>query len=244
MNDTGIVRQPHAALDLTSRWLKARKIERLLPFVSGPKPLRLLEVGTGSGGISHYFATGTSGRYQVDSVDVADNRRNSEGYRFTLVTSTALPFPDMSMDVVISNHVIEHVGGSPEQAHHLAEMHRVMRIGGVAYLAVPNRWMLVEPHYRLAFLSWWPEKWRSVWLRIWNKGTHYDCKPLSRRELEQKLRVVGFCYEQIHGKAVEALLDVERPGSFSRALVGWIPAFTWKALSGVFPTLIYQLKRQ
>lgn len=243
MKENGCVRQPHAALDLSTRWLKARKIERLLPPVQGSKPLRLLEVGAGSGGISHYFATGTSGRYEVEAVDVADNRQSTEGYGFTLVTGTRLPFPDMSMDVVISNHVIEHVGNRAEQASHLAEIHRVLSVGGVAYLAAPNRWMLVEPHYRLIFLSWWPEAWRSSWLRLWRKGTYYDCNPLSRRQMEYQLRVAGFHYEQLHGEAVAALLDIENSNSFSMNLIRRIPLRAWGVLGSIFPTLIYRLKR-
>ena len=35
---------------------------------------------------------------------------------------------------------------------HLREIRRVLRRDGLAYLAVPNRWALVEPHYRLALL--------------------------------------------------------------------------------------------
>src|SRR3546814_9833619 len=73
-------------------------------------------------------------------------------------SSDLLPFADDSFDVVLSNHVIEHVGEQPEQLAHLSELRRVLTPGGIGYLAVPNRWMLVEPHYRLAFLSWWPHR--------------------------------------------------------------------------------------
>jgi 2-polyprenyl-3-methyl-5-hydroxy-6-metoxy-1,4-benzoquinol methylase len=52
-------------------------------------------------------------------VDVNDERIITSGYAFTQVTGTLLPFPDTSFDVVISNHVIEHVGEPPEQLAHL-----------------------------------------------------------------------------------------------------------------------------
>lgn len=57
MNTAAIQRQPHAVLDLPSRDWKAMKIERLLDLAKRPQPMRLLGVGTGSGGIAHYFAT-------------------------------------------------------------------------------------------------------------------------------------------------------------------------------------------
>ena len=43
------VRQPHAVLDLPSRGWKAEKIARLLNLAARAQPLRLLEIGTGSG---------------------------------------------------------------------------------------------------------------------------------------------------------------------------------------------------
>jgi SAM-dependent methyltransferase len=41
----------------------------------------------------------------------------------------------------------------------LDEVWRVLKPGGLAYLACPNRYSLVEPHYRLPFLSWFPVRW-------------------------------------------------------------------------------------
>ena len=133
-------RQPHAVLDLASRRLKAVKIERLLDLSARQQPMRMLEIGTGSGGIAHYFATHPDMRIEVDAVDVVDSRLIQENYRFELVSGTALPFPDQSFDVVLTNHVIEHVGDQSAQLAHLHEIRRVLRSEGVGYLAVPNRW--------------------------------------------------------------------------------------------------------
>ncbi len=168
--DTSVVRQPHAVLDLPSRRFKGLKIERLLDLANRPQPIRMLEVGTGSGGIAHYFGTHPQLHCEVDAVDVHDNRLVSEGYRYHQVQDTQLPFADESFDVVLTNHVIEHVGDEQAQRAHLAELRRVLRPDGVGYLAVPNRWMLVEPHYRLAFLSWLPHAWRTPYLRAMGKG--------------------------------------------------------------------------
>jgi ubiquinone/menaquinone biosynthesis C-methylase UbiE len=139
------VRQPHAVLDISSRRLKALKIERLLQLTRSDAPLRMLEVGTGSGAIAHYFGTHESLHFEVDAVDVVDNRLVTDGYRYHHVESTRLPFADAVFDVVLSNHVIEHVGDVKSQGAHLAELRRVLKPGGHGYLAVPNRWMLLEP---------------------------------------------------------------------------------------------------
>jgi SAM-dependent methyltransferase len=46
----------------------------------------------------------------------------------------AIDLPDDSVDVVLSSHVLEHV---PQTATALAELHRIIRPGGVLYLQVP-----------------------------------------------------------------------------------------------------------
>jgi len=153
MSTHTLLRQPHAVLDLPSRNWKAMKIERLLDLASRHQPIRMLEIGTGSGGIAHYFCMHSQLRCDVTAVDVHDNRQVQDGYTFQRVRGVELPFDDASFDVVITNHVIEHVGDAAAQHQHLTEIHRVMKQDGIGYLAVPNRWMLTEPHYKLKFLS-------------------------------------------------------------------------------------------
>lgn len=237
-------RRPHAALDLSGRYRKGRKIERLFALPTSDAPCRLLEIGAGAGGISAYFANHPSGRFEVDAVDVVDNRQVVDGYQFTIVQDAVLPFDDESFDLVISNHVIEHVGNDAEQARHLSELRRVMRPQAIGYLAMPSRWMLVEPHYRLALLSWWPEAWRSSWLRLWRKGDEYDCRPLSCSALERHLTAAGFRFEQLHAEALRATFEIELPDSrLWKYVLRHIPESFWRLLRRAFPTFIYRLCR-
>lgn len=234
-------RRPHAVLDLQSRRSKALKIEMLLDLAGRSGRLRLLEVGTGSGGIAHYFGTHPSLLCEVDAVDVCDNRLLSDGYRFRLVEGTDLPFADGQFDVVLTNHVIEHVGDENAQRRHLAEVRRVMRAGAVGYLAVPNRWMLVEPHYRLAFLSWLPRTWRSPYLRAMRKGNFYDCEPLQMKQLERLLDDAGFVHANLCIEALRATLEIERPLSPATKLLRRIPDAAIAPFRRIIPTLIYRL---
>lgn len=240
---TSTTRQPHAVLDLPSRRLKGLKIERLLDLASRPQPIRMLEVGTGSGGIAHYFGTHEHLRCDVDAVDIHDNRLVTEGYRYHQVHGTQLPFADQSFDVVLSNHVIEHVGDQQAQRAHLAELYRVMRADGLGYLAVPNRWMLVEPHYRLAFLSWWPHAWRTPYLRMMRRGDVYDCEPLQMLQLERMLGAAGFCCRNLCIEAWRATLEIEQAHSFVAKVLSAIPDAMLAPLKRIIPTLIYRFER-
>ncbi len=237
------IRQPHAVLDLPSRQLKAIKIERLLGLNAFMGNIRLLEIGVGSGGISHYFGTHASERYEVNAVDVVDSRVVNKGYTFTQVNGTELPFTSDYFDVVISNHVIEHVGDDDAQAKHLLELNRVMKPNGMGYLAVPNRWMLVEPHYKLMFLSWWPVSWRSKYLQIFTGYKHYDCKPLEMGNLESKLKSANLEFENISVKALRVVFEIEGKNGVLQKIAASMPNWLLGILNPIFPTLIYKLRK-
>lgn len=236
-------RRPHAVLDLPSRQHKGMKIERLLGLHQCERSLRVLEIGTGSGGIAHYFACHSHLRCEVDAVDVCDSRQVREGFRYWQVRDVALPFDDGCFDVVISNHVIEHVGEAPAQCRHLSEIRRVLKPEGLAYLALPSRWMLVEPHFRLIFLSWLPRSAADFYVRSMGKGHHYDCRPLACRPLEAMLRTVGLRFEQQTGRALRLTYEVERPDApIYKWVLRWLPDRLYAMLRRTFPTLIYVLR--
>ena len=73
-------------------------------------------------------------------------------------------------DVVLLNHVLEHVLGQQDL---LNEILRVLRPGGICYLATPNRYCILEPHYRLPFLSWLPRSSANLYVRLTGHGPKY-----------------------------------------------------------------------
>ncbi|MGH8442142.1 MAG: methyltransferase domain-containing protein [Nevskiaceae bacterium] len=238
-----VARASHAAPDRHSRTLKARKIERLL----GPGVLRdgaaLLDIGAGSGWIAAYFGRHPRYRLAVSAVDASDERVEKDGYAFRQVTGTALPFADASFDVVLSNHVIEHVGSEADQLAHLAEARRVLRPGGTLYLAVPNRWSLVEPHYRLPFLSWLPAVLASAFVRATGRGRWYDCRLLGPLQARRMLRRAGLAATDISAEALVAMMELERPGAaWAVRVAGWIRRWGAGAFGLLSPTLIFRVK--
>jgi SAM-dependent methyltransferase len=236
-------RKPHAILDLPSRKQKALKIERLLNLSKKNEKIRLLEVGTGSGGIAHYFASHENMKFDVSAVDVVDQRLLMDGFDFVLIKDTSLPFADDSFDVVISNHVIEHVGNRNAQSHHLGEILRVLKIDGVGYLSTPNRWMLSEPHYNLIFLSWLPKLLRSYYLRLARSVDYYDCEPLTKIELEGLLDRNGFKYRNICTRALKETLAIEHNHGAVVKVIGKLPDPLLDWLSPINPTLIYWFQK-
>jgi SAM-dependent methyltransferase len=120
-----------------------RMLERFLP----PGPLALADLGCGDGPLFAALERGgfISPARPVFAVDLEAARLARVAARFpwieTIVASAdAVPtVADGSLDAVISAMVLEHV---PDERTYLAEIRRVLRIGGRAYLSTvfKKRW--------------------------------------------------------------------------------------------------------
>ncbi len=237
-----VERRGHASLDLRSREKKAEKIRTIL---EGERELRgsiLLEVGVGSGAIAARLTDAVQPSGEVWGVDVRDSRLVTEGFRFVIVEDTSLPFAGGFFDVVVSNHVIEHVGPRPEQLAHLREIARVLKDDGVVYLATPNRWALVEPHFHLPLLSWLPVAARAPYVRLARRRQDYDCHPRSRAELLELCSSAGFDVTDRTLEAVRLAVAIEELPSFLKRLAR-APDRVLRALLPLGPTHIVILRK-
>ena len=107
----------HANLNKLSRNNKSKKIISILSEFLELQNCDILEIGTGSGYIIRDLSKiSKSG----SSVDINDERVIKSGYSFRKLNDEHLPFKDNSFDIVISNHVIEHL---PNQELHLSALH-------------------------------------------------------------------------------------------------------------------------
>lgn len=234
-------RLPHAALDRETRIPKARKIVNLLGADRFGAARRLLEIGCGAGVITSILAHEGGPTLEVHAVDVVDARIVTDGYAFRQVDGTALPYPDGHFDIVISNHVIEHVGDTGEQHNHLQEIRRVLADGGIAYLAVPNRWRLVEPHFHLPLLSWLPHPFSDRYVRLARRGTAYDCNPPSHAGVLALFASAGLEFRDLTVDAVRETLAIESGPSIARAFERLMPRFAKRMLMPLMPTYVFLL---
>jgi SAM-dependent methyltransferase len=228
----------HAILNENSRGFKAKKIEALVHKYAHFCMRAMLEVGSGSGFIAQYFSRMGYGESGTHTVDVVDERQIKEEFQFELVKGTKLPYADETFDFIISNHVIEHVGSYEDQVSHISEIYRCLEPGGVLYFAVPNRWGIIEPHYRLPFLSWLPESWSSAYVRFVGRYSYYDCRLLSRRDAENLLSKQGFSFNDATLDAIK-LVGVIEDCNWLIKLLTRLPKGFWLTFSFIMPTLIY-----
>ncbi len=227
----------HAILDPESRRRKARKIATLVSGHIKLETADLLDMGTGSGHIAEEL--GRRAR-RVVSVDVTDEREVRDGYEFVKVASAKLPFDDESFDVVVSNHVVEHV---PDQRMHLRELMRVLRPDGVAYLATPNKLWLRDPHYKLPFISWLPRRASQAYLSTCKPGKVWDIYPMSHFGVRKQLGA---------HHVYNALPDLVKPQNNKTMDVAkgavktlrFLPAGVLKSTQYFSPTLIYIIRKK
>ena len=225
------VRRGHIVTDDATRTEKADTITDILASAIDVPDPRVLDDGCGSGVIAQLLGTRSSA--VVVAVDRRDQRTTTLGHSFAAADGAALPFRDDCFDVVVSNHVLEHVGDARAQLRYLQEARRVLRRDGALYLAVPNKYRLVEAHYGVPLLSWLPQSAADRVVRSLGKGTWYDVVPPSKTGLLRLLTAAGF-------DVTDVTVDVARRRLAARGplttLSDRLPASAWTTALAVGPT--------
>lgn len=114
----------------------AERVQRALEFFP-PPPCRILDYGCGRGGAARRFC---EVGYEVAAIDLSDEViRLAQAYEpratYTVIDSEqSLPFADESFDACYSSEVIEHVF---DIGSYLAEIHRVVKPGGLLLFTTP-----------------------------------------------------------------------------------------------------------
>jgi hypothetical protein len=87
------------------------------------------------------------------------------GVKFCRIgAKNTLPFADRQFDIVFSNAVVEHTGGSQSQSHFIQE---TLRVAKAFFITTPNRWFPIEMHTAMPFLHYLPQPlYRSLLTRM------------------------------------------------------------------------------
>jgi len=231
---------PTAVFDVDSRQQKARKVLAVLEdYLGDLGKLSILEVGCAAGvGTKVYGARAAS----VVGIDIdgpavlfARARNRADNIVYCVMDSQAMGFPDAAFDVVICAHVYEHV---PDARRLIGELHRVLKKGGVCFFAAGNKWRVIEPHYRLPFLSMVPKPLAHRYLRIAGRGDCYYENHLSYwrlRELVSPFEIIDYTKRTIDFPSAFCATDMLREGSVKHRLSQFLirvaywacPTFLW-----------------
>lgn len=188
-----------SVFDHEQREKKGQTIVKVCQDFTGSQDLSqldLLDVGSSSGIIDNYLADHfkhVSG-IDIDEPAIRHARATFNKVNLTFAQGDAMQLEagDCSIDVVVCSHVYEHV---PDAQRMFDEIYRVLKPGGFCYFSGNNRVMIMEPHYRLPFLSLLPRPFAHFYMRVSGKGKHYHEKHLgywSLKALCRKFRLIDY----------------------------------------------------
>ncbi len=201
---------------------------------------RLLDVGCSRGIITALLAE--KFRWVV-GVDFERSIPQTVQREFDFVQADAcyLPLESSFFDAVILNHVLEHV---TDPIRLLAEIWRVLVPGGRCYLACPNRFSLIEPHYRLPLLSWLPRRLANAYVRWSRRGESYLDYPPGYGQLLKlvhRFEILDLSIELI--KNPLTFFPEDKKLIQQTAWVRWVPTWFLKWLRPLFPVFVLLLRK-
>ena len=235
---------------LLDKQYKQAKIEKMLSILSdagyAPEDCKkevAVDVGC-SGGL---FVDALTPYYkQIIGLDIDTNAlmfaKETSGKANILylnADSQNLPFPDQSIDLIICNHVYEHV---PDATILFSEIYRVLKTDGICYLGAASRLTPIEPHYHLAFLSWLPKPLAHLYMRITKKGNYYyeNLRTFwGIKTLIKRFDIVDYTLAVIQDPDKYKARDLIPKHS----LLDRLPMFVWKTFYWILPSYIFILRR-
>lgn len=229
---------------IDTRKIKASKIEKIIKDFT-QKDLfqcRCLEIGCSTGintnFLSKTFAECLGIDIDEDAVKFGNNQKQQNVF-FFIGDAMHLPFRSGVFDVMLCNHVYEHV---PNSELLLNEVFRVLKRDGFCYFAAGNKYSLIEGHYHLPFLSWIPKSFANFYLRFLRKGTMYYENHLSLpgiKRLTRNFYVTDYTLKIISEPERFGAEDMIKPASIVRK----IPKSFIKLLMPLIPTYIFVLTK-
>ena len=230
--------------DIEARTIKAQKIFRVIDdfCVNDPGTCQCLDIGCSAGINTNFLADHVRDAVGLDIDGPAIRSgymRKKQNCDFIIGDATRLPFKDATYDIVICNHIYEHV---PDADTLMDEIFRVLKPGGFCYFGAGNRFCIIEPHYRLPFLSWFPKPAADLYLLMLNRDWPYYENLRSFygiKKLFSRFSVTDY-----------TLKIIENPERFyaddtisKKSLIRLIPKSVMKLLMPLIPTYIFILSK-
>jgi ubiquinone/menaquinone biosynthesis C-methylase UbiE len=229
----------HKTHDEPKRRRKAAKIRAVLQHFYGRDDLAGLtavDVGCSTGFTAAELSAAGATVIGLD-IDVPGLRhaaaRFGDQVGFLCADGTAMPFADQSVDIIVFNHIYEHVV-DPDGI--LAEIKRVLRPDGAAYLGFANRLGVIEPHYRLPFLSWLPRRVADRYVAMSGRAPSYYEQFRTRpglRKMCAGLQLWDYTYTVLSDSAAFEARDM-----IPQRLAN-VPPTVWRLFSPIMPTFIW-----
>jgi SAM-dependent methyltransferase len=216
----------YASKNPTRRWLHCSRrdwiLDALRRYADTGKGRRALEIGPGSG----VYLPALAGLFdEVLAVDVEDAylrgleplldaHRNVSTARDDI---TASLLPSESVSLILCSEVIEHI---PDSVRAIAEMHRLLRPGGVLILSTPQRFSPLEVCAKVAFLPGVIRVVRAIYGEAVLETGHINL--LTAQQAQDQITRAGFAIEARFKSGMYVPFVAEFFGESGLAIERWL----------------------
>lgn len=231
--------------DREKRATKANKILAVLDdYCSDLGKLSLLDASCSTGIMTGVFAARFAEVVGIDidreAVDHARRGQGAENLRYHVMDALRTSFVSARFDVIVCNQMYEHV---PDARRLLAEIHRLLKPGGVCYFSATNRLKLIEPHYgRIPFLSIMPKPLADRTLRLLGRSDRYYETLLTYwglRRLVSRFELVDYTLKVVEDPVKYNATDMVQPGGLrQKAALAVLKCAYW-----LFPGYVWLLRK-
>jgi ubiquinone/menaquinone biosynthesis C-methylase UbiE len=188
-------------------------LERFVKIIKESKRrVVCLDLGCGDGFFTRFLAGLCDLSIGIDLNEYSTWRYRWKNNSFFIVADARrIPLHPSSVDLVTIISLLEHVSNWRSI---IAETSRILRLGGLVVIQLPNLNALIEPHTHLPFISFMPLYFRnSITTSMFNETLQWDC---TLREVIQTLKDFGF---KIIGVFHHAYIPKLKPLAFSHFII-------------------------
>jgi SAM-dependent methyltransferase len=141
-----------------------------------------LDLGCGDGFFTQFLVGLCNLSIGVDLNEYPAWRYRDNSF-FIVADARKIPLHSNSIDLVIIISLLEHV---PNWRSIVAETSRILKLGGLVVIQLPNLHALIEPHTKVPFISFMPVRLRNLLtISIFRDVLQWDC---SLQEVTQALK--------------------------------------------------------
>jgi 2-polyprenyl-3-methyl-5-hydroxy-6-metoxy-1,4-benzoquinol methylase len=222
---------------------RTQKFEKIISVIQDFHPrtqsLNCLDIGCSSGIITSllgdHFQMSIGMDIDQEAIQYAQNHSLSPHVQFLIADSMALSFRNNSIDVIVCNHIYEHVPCADKM---MDEIYRVLKEEGFCYFSAGNKYMVIEGHWGLPFLSWVPKSLAHLYLKMTGKGDFYYEEHRSLRGLKKlvkRFQIHDYTLSIIRKPEKYFVTDIFNTQTFlykcirwiAPYLYSWIPTYIW-----------------
>ena len=141
--------------------------------------------------------------------------------------------------MITCSHIYEHV---PSDHVLMENIYKLLKPGGICYFAAGNKYKIIETHYNLPFLSYFPKKIANFYIRIFTNHKEYyeNLKSLGQlKKLVYRFEIIDYTLKILQKPSKFSANDMIRENTLKYLLVNFLSRIGYF----IIPTYVWILKK-